>query len=108
MNAWCTAVQAPEPTATSPEAVASPAGSNSGQSITQVNAHAAGSIMSSRRATSMRVAPNNARAVLAEPAEKNTRCRPPASRLIIGGEPALSTLKVPLASSISRAAMVMW
>ena len=34
MNAWCTAVQAPLPTATSPAAVASSAGSNSGASTT--------------------------------------------------------------------------
>ena len=62
VNAWCTAVHAPEPTATSPEAVASSAGSNSGQSTTQANAHASGSIRSSRLAISMRVAPSSARA----------------------------------------------
>ncbi len=36
------AVHAPDPTATSPAAVASSAASNSGQSTTQVNAHAVG------------------------------------------------------------------
>ena len=73
VNAWCTAVQAPDPTATSPCAVASSAGSNSGGSTTQVNAHAFGSIRSCRLAISMRTAPSSARDDLAGPAEKKTQ-----------------------------------
>jgi aspartyl-tRNA synthetase len=38
VNAWCTAVHAPEPTATSPEATASEAGSNMGASTTHTKA----------------------------------------------------------------------
>ncbi|SHU91272.1 Uncharacterised protein [Mycobacteroides abscessus subsp. abscessus] len=70
VKAWCTAVHAPEPTATSPAAVASSAGSNSGASTTQAKAQASGSINPRRCATSPRTEPNNARDDLAAPAEK--------------------------------------
>ena len=44
VNAWCTAVHAPEPTATSPDSTASDAGSNSGASTTHTKAQASSSI----------------------------------------------------------------
>ncbi len=70
VNAWCTAVHAPAPTATSSVSLAS---SNSGASTIQVNAHASGSIRSSRRAISPRAAPSSAREPLTAPAAKNTQ-----------------------------------
>ena len=59
VNAWCTAVQAPEPTATS---VVSATASNSGASTIHTNDQADSSIRSSRRPISSRVAPSSARA----------------------------------------------
>src|SRR6202040_2874348 len=73
VNAWCTAVHAPEPTATSPCAAASSPGSNSGGSTTQTNAHSSGSIMLRRCAISMRAAPSSALDDFGGPAEKNTQ-----------------------------------
>ena len=61
VNAWCTAVQAPQPTATSPAAVASAAGSNSGASTTQRKLQASSSIRPPRRPISRRAAPSSAR-----------------------------------------------
>ena len=61
MNAWCTAVHAPLPTATSPAAVASSAGSNSGASTTQRKLQALSSIRPPRRPISSRAAPSRAR-----------------------------------------------
>ena len=62
VNAWCTAVQAPAPTATS-RAVASSAASNIGASTTHTNDQAASSISPPRRPISSRAAPSSARDV---------------------------------------------
>ncbi len=70
VNAWCTAVQAPEPTATSPLASASVVGSNSGASSTHTNAHADSSMRLQRLPISTRAAPSRARELLAAPAPK--------------------------------------
>ena len=61
MKAWCTAVQAPAPTATSPLSVALDDGSNSGASTIQTNAHADSSMSPQRRPISRRAAPSSAR-----------------------------------------------
>ena len=73
VNAWCTAVQAPEPTATSPAATASPAGSNMGASTTHTKAKASWSTRPRRSAISLRAAPSRAREGFASPAAKNTQ-----------------------------------
>ena len=73
VKAWCTAVQAPLPTATSPAAVASSAGSNSGASTTQRKHQADSSIRPPRRPISSRAAPSSAREDLAGPAAKKTQ-----------------------------------
>ena len=82
VNAWCTAVQAPAPTATSPEATASAAGSNIGASTTHTNAQSASfaatpspaSVNSpQRRPISTRAAPSSARDSFGLPAAKNTQ-----------------------------------
>src|SRR6476620_1257982 len=70
VNAWCTAVQLPVPTAMSPALTASAAGSNSGASSTQQSAHAASSINPTRRPISSRVAPSSDCAEDRSPAAK--------------------------------------
>ena len=70
VNAWCTAVHAPPPTATSPEATASAAGSNIGASTTHTKAKVSWSISPSRSAISARAAPSSAREDFASPAAK--------------------------------------
>src|ERR1035437_11079048 len=70
VNAWCTAVQAPAPTATSPEATASLVGSNSGASSTHRNDQADSSISAHRLPISERAAPSRAREDLVGPAAK--------------------------------------
>ncbi len=89
VNAWCTAVQAPEPTATSPAATASPAGSNIGASTTHTNANASWSIRPRRSAISSRAAPRSARELLASPAAKNTQS--PGSAPTFAASPAFSS-----------------
>ncbi len=70
VNAWCTAVHEPLPTATSSS---SPVGLNSGASTTHTNDQADSSINPTRRPISRRVAPSRARASDALPAAKNTQ-----------------------------------
>ena len=73
VKAWWTAVHAPPPTATSPAATASDAGSNSGASTTQTNDHADSSISPSRRPISSRAAPSRRARRTAVPAAKKTQ-----------------------------------
>ena len=73
VKAWCTAVHAPAPTATSPLATASELGSNIGASTTQVNANVLSSIRPHRRPISRRAAPSSARLDLVAPAPKKTQ-----------------------------------
>ncbi|MPM67719.1 hypothetical protein SDC9_114643 [bioreactor metagenome] len=70
VKAWCTAVQAPSPTATSPAATASLAGSNSGASTTHRKLQASSSIIPVRRPISSRAAPSSSWEDLRPPAAK--------------------------------------
>ena len=74
VNAWCTAVQAPAPTVTSPAAIATLAGSNRA-STTQQNAQAFSSMSSTRRPISSRVAPSSDCAKARGPAAKKMQSR---------------------------------
>src|SRR5665648_946369 len=69
VNAWCTAVHEPPPTATSSS---SPVGLKSGASSTQTKDQAVWSTSPSRRAISLRAAPSSARASAGLPAAKKT------------------------------------
>ena len=70
VNAWCTAVHLPAPTATSPDATAAAAGSNIGASTTQQNAQSLGLIRPVRWPISTRAAPSSARDGVFSPAAK--------------------------------------
>src|SRR5699024_11531149 len=70
VKAWCTAVHFELPKATSPDAVASAAGSNIGASTTHVKAQSPSLIRSFLRAISPRAAPRSARDDFVSPAAK--------------------------------------
>ena len=79
VNAWCTAVQAPAPTATSPAATASEVGSNSGASLTQRKLHSLSSISPQRGCRSPAAPPRAAPGSASAPPPQR-RCSRRASR----------------------------
>src|SRR3954454_24138335 len=88
VKAWWTAVQAPEPTATSPAAWASEDGSNSGGATIQTNDQADWLLRPGGGALSARVARSSARAEWRPPAAK--KMQPPGAAPTCATSPARS------------------